>query len=102
MVSFETIGTSFYFVLTTKNKSYSYYTKNLLDFDKWKKALSKICLQKGFPNYYTPSKIIGKGAFAKVVIANKKSDKNDYAAKIFDKRLLINSKDHSIVNKIEI
>ncbi|CAD8188689.1 unnamed protein product [Paramecium pentaurelia] len=53
--------------------------------------LKKQSLQITFKHDYDIQKMIGKGNFAKVYLCNKKSDKQQFAVKVFEKSKMINT-----------
>ncbi|CAK68270.1 unnamed protein product (macronuclear) [Paramecium tetraurelia] len=73
------------FKLTKNRKSVELFTHNEQAQGMWYDSLKSLCVQKGFNNVYTINKLIGKGNFAKVYSASKKSDHSMYAVKAFDK-----------------
>ena len=50
------------------------------------------CILSYFSKNYQTSKIIGKGNFAKVIVAKRYSDMQEFAVKVFDKKGLLGSK----------
>ncbi|CAK68583.1 unnamed protein product (macronuclear) [Paramecium tetraurelia] len=73
------------FKLTKNRKSVELLTHNEEAQGMWYKQLKQYCIQRGFNNVYSINKLIGKGNFAKVYSASKKSDHSTYAVKAFDK-----------------
>lgn len=51
----------------------------------WHEHLKRFCRQIKFRNYFREISILGKGSFAKVFLVERKSDKQQFAVKIFEK-----------------
>ncbi|CAD8126270.1 unnamed protein product [Paramecium sonneborni] len=73
------------FKLTKNRKSVELLSHNEQALEMWYNQLRQFCVQRGFNNVYSINKLIGKGNFAKVYSALKKSDQLVYAVKAFDK-----------------
>lgn len=56
----------------------------------WFVNLKKYCFLIKFKLYYTQVKVLGKGNFAQVFLVKRKTDKRDFAAKIFEKKNIMN------------
>lgn len=66
-------------------------TNDLELFLTWKKKLSPLVIQTSFHDDFNVIKMIGKGSFAKVYLAQKKEDSQFYAIKAFNKDNLSSS-----------
>lgn len=55
----------------------------------WFEALKRYCILTKFRLYYETIKVIGKGNFAKVFLVERKSDKKQFAVKIFSKNVIM-------------
>ncbi|CAD8213286.1 unnamed protein product [Paramecium octaurelia] len=73
------------FKLTRNRKSVELFAHNEQAQVVWYDYMKSFCIQRGFNNVYSINKLIGKGNFAKVYSAQKKSDQSLYAVKAFDK-----------------
>jgi tRNA A-37 threonylcarbamoyl transferase component Bud32 len=56
---------------------------------RWYEQLKGCCVQSRFNSVYTCLKVLGKGNFAKVYLIERKADGKRFAAKVFDKRLIL-------------
>jgi len=56
---------------------------------KWYNALKKYCILTKFRLYFETIKVIGKGNFAKVFLVERKSDKKQFAVKVFSKSVVM-------------
>lgn len=56
--------------------------------DLWFESLKKMCVLTRFASDYTTIKVLGKGNFAKVFLIQR-NDKKYFAAKVFDKKLIL-------------
>lgn len=94
-----------YGVRFIKNLKYSdLWLKDKDLFDKWKSALSKVCIQSDFHNKFNAVKMIGKGSFARVYLVENKKTGVKSAVKAFSKDY-INSQNNgkeSLINEIEV
>jgi len=72
--------------------------------DKWIKALERFCVFTHYSDSFVNIKAIGKGSFARVYLAKRKSDNADYAVKTFAKDLLISvdKAKPSLINEINV
>lgn len=62
------------------------------DYDKimrWFEALKRFCVLSRFREYFSSIKVLGKGNFAKVFMVEEKSNKRQFAVKIFDKQQIL-------------
>jgi len=55
----------------------------------WFETLKRYCVLSRFREYFVSLKVLGKGNFAKVFLVERKTDKKQYAVKIFDKNLIL-------------
>ena len=55
----------------------------------WFEKLKMYCVLSKFRYFFSSKKVIGKGNFAKVFLVERKANKDEYAAKIFDKNLIM-------------
>jgi len=53
---------------------------------RWFEALKRFCVLSRFREYFSSIKVLGKGNFAKVFMVEEKSNKRQFAVKIFDKQ----------------
>lgn len=61
------------FRFTKNGKSIELYTNDTVLFKNWKNVLIYRCIQSSFHDEFIVAKMIGKGSFAKVYLATKKS-----------------------------
>jgi len=74
----------------SKNKSYEeLYTADYKQAEKWYVQLKRMCIRSKFRSYFRCDEVLGKGAFAKVYSVTRNSDGAKFAAKIFDKKLIV-------------
>lgn len=59
---------------------------------RWYDDLKRYCILSKFREIYTIKDMIGKGNFAKVYVSSRNADKKNFAAKIFDKKLILQDK----------
>ena len=62
------------FFFSSNKRFYILFANNKTIFSHWKEKLSTCCTLSYFSKNYQNSKIIGKGTFAKVIVAKKLSD----------------------------
>lgn len=55
----------------------------------WYEALKSYCVLTKFRNYFESVKVLGQGAFAKVFLVNRISDKKEFAVKVFSKSAIM-------------
>ena len=82
-----------------------YHCKSLPNYEKWQKYLKKSCILQNYGKYYVNKKVIGKGNFAKVILAERLTDNKKFAIKTFDKRKLMQQsieKKTAIANEIHL
>lgn len=73
-----------------KKKAYEeLFTKNEAMANEWHDALKRHCILTKFKLYYETIRVIGKGNFAKVFLVARKSDKKQFAVKVFDKSVIM-------------
>ena len=58
--------------------------------NEWYEVLKRYCILTKFRLYYETIKVIGKGNFAKVFLVERKSDKKQFAVKVFSKNVILN------------
>lgn len=76
-----------------KNKNYEeIFHTDMNTVNDWFEALKRYCVLSKFREVYLIKNVIGKGNFAKVYISSRVTDNKDYAAKIFDKKLILQDK----------
>ena len=95
-----------YLLIFTYAKNYLiYHCKSLPNYEKWQKYLKKSCILQNYGKYYVNKKVIGKGNFAKVILAERLTDSKKFAIKTFDKRKLMQQsveKKTAIANEIHL
>lgn len=73
-----------------KNNHFSeIYTNDQTVFERWRFLLSQKCILSTFHEDFEVKKMIGKGSFAKVYMATKKSTNKDFAVKAFSKEFVL-------------
>lgn len=55
----------------------------------WFETLKSYCVLTKFRNYFESVKVLGQGAFAKVFLVNRLSDKQEFAVKVFSKSAIM-------------
>jgi len=55
----------------------------------WFEVLKNYCVLTKFRNYFESVKVLGQGAFAKVFLVNRISDKKEFAVKVFNKAAIM-------------
>jgi hypothetical protein len=58
----------------------------------WFEILKRFCILSKFRELYVIKSMIGKGNFAKVYVSSHAISNNDYAVKVFDKKLILQDK----------
>lgn len=64
-------------------------TANEVTANEWFEALKRYCVLTKFRLYYETIKVIGKGNFAKVFLVERKTDRRQFAVKVFSKSLIM-------------
>lgn len=88
-----------------KNMKYSdFFVQDEKLYKEWRKYLSQVFIQSDFHVKFNAIKMIGKGSFARVYLAEDKETKQRYAVKAFSKEYLLSQSKgkESLVNEIEI
>ena len=62
-----------------------FFLEKMSEYNIWKRHLSGCCILSGYGKNYQNLRVIGKGNFAKVVLAKRLSDGAEFAVKVFDK-----------------
>lgn len=65
--------------------SHEFFCRNPLNRENWIKSLSRVCVSLNITENYTFGKMLGKGSFAKVHLAWRKSDNRVFAIKTVEK-----------------
>lgn len=58
--------------------------------NEWFEGLKRYCILTKFRLYFETIKVIGKGNFAKVFLVERKTDKKEFAVKVFSKSVIMN------------
>ena len=82
---------NFAFVFLNLNETLEILTSDIKLFKKWKQVLVHYLIQHTFHEDFNVIKMIGKGSFAKVYLAQKKENNKHYAVKAFNKEFLKNN-----------
>jgi len=69
--------------------SYDFYCQTPLDLDNWITKLKKTCVLSDISTYYTFGKMLGKGSFAKVHLAQQKPNNKMVAIKTIEKEKIL-------------
>ena len=84
-----------------KNNHFSeIYTNDIEIFEKWKSIFSLKCILSTFHDDFEVKKMIGKGSFAKVYMATKKTTGKDYAVKAFSKEFLLSQNKGPVIYSV--
>lgn len=73
--------------------------------EKWIESLSKFCVLNCYASCFVNIKVIGKGSFARVFLAQRRNNGMNLAVKTFDKSLLTSSTEKaraSLINEINV
>ncbi|EAS06002.1 Serine/Threonine kinase domain protein (macronuclear) [Tetrahymena thermophila SB210] len=94
----------FGFRMCRNGKTLEIYTKDQNLYKKWKNILIYKAIQSTFHEEFIVTKMIGKGSFAKVYLATKKENGQQYAIKAFNKEFMAGQHKgkESLVNEIGI
>jgi tRNA A-37 threonylcarbamoyl transferase component Bud32 len=65
------------------------FTQNEAMVNEWYEVLKRYCILTKFRLYYETIKVIGKGNFAKVFLVERKTDKKQFAVKVFSKNVIM-------------
>jgi hypothetical protein len=87
---------SFQFLKNMQKKEF--FTSDAKVYKEWRKKLQKLVIMHSFHEDFQVLKLIGKGSFAKVYLANKLETNEKFAVKAFNKEYLSN---HSIKGKVQ-
>ncbi|CAD8197215.1 unnamed protein product [Paramecium pentaurelia] len=88
MVQLNSDEQQYGFKLTYQTKVLDIFLSEKLLYDQWKQHLRKVCLLENFHDAFMVSKLIGKGSFAKVYLATRKENNQQYAIKAFSKSFM--------------
>ncbi|EGR30423.1 protein kinase domain protein [Ichthyophthirius multifiliis] len=90
------------FRLIRNGKYIEIYTDDQLIFKEWRNVITLNAIQQNFHEDFIVTKIIGKGSFAKVYLATKKQNNQQYAIKAFNKEFMLNQHKgkESLINEI--
>jgi len=83
-------GVKFHGIRIIKHRNYEdflHQDKNVVK--AWFECLKRYCLMSQFGLFYENVKVLGQGNFAKVFLVKKKSDNEQYAVKVFDKKAIL-------------
>lgn len=87
------VGKTLHGIRFIKNKNYEeIYHQDMGVVDDWFCLLKKYCVLSKFREVFKIQNLIGKGNFAKVYVSRRIEDQMDHAAKIFDKKLIVQDK----------
>lgn len=74
------------------DKELEFYTDDKKAFQDWKSALRRVCILTNFHEMYSVFKIIGKGGFSRVYLAENKVTKEQFAVKALSKERIVSQK----------
>lgn len=83
-------GTQYYGIRIIKHRNYEdLLSESEITAKKWYNLLRRFCILSQFGMTYENVKVLGQGNFAKVFLVKRKSDKELFAAKVFDKKAIL-------------
>lgn len=89
----EVFGKTLHGIRFIKAKNYEeIFHADLATVQEWFEELKRYCVMSKFREIYQIKNMIGKGNFAKVYVTTRIKDQKDFAAKIFDKKLIVQDK----------
>ena len=77
------------FKLVGYKGSYEFFCKNIASQDEWVEKLRKVCVSLNISYRYSFGKMLGKGNFAKVHLAQRKKDSLSFAIKTIEKSKIL-------------
>ncbi|CAD8184995.1 unnamed protein product [Paramecium pentaurelia] len=92
-------------VLQAGSKKYIFNAKSQEQRQKWIEQFKKTCILNNYRDIYLNLKVIGKGTYAKVLLAQRKQNQNKYAVKTFQKSALMdknNKQRQGLLNEIDL
>ena len=98
-------GYEYYTIKFVKPKSYELiYSRDKVVIEKWFNLLKKWCILIKFSKHFKSMKVLGKGSFGMVYLVQRKTTKERYAVKVFQKKLIEERPEEkpSILNEIKI
>ena len=89
----EVFGKNLHGIRFIKAKNYEeIFHNDLSAVVEWFEMLKRFCVMSKFREIYKIKNMLGKGNFAKVYVTTRLEDQKDFAAKIFDKKLIVQDK----------
>ena len=77
-----------------KKKAYEeLFTTNEVLVNEWFEIMKRYCVLTNFKLNYETIRVLGKGNFAKVFLVQRKTDKKQFAVKVFDKELILENEE---------
>ncbi|CAD8067099.1 unnamed protein product [Paramecium primaurelia] len=92
-------------VLLSGSKKYNFIAKSQEQKQKWIEHLKKTCILNNYRDIFLNLKVIGKGTYAKVILAQRKLNQSKYAVKTFQKSALLdknNKQRQGLLNEIDL
>ncbi|CAD8151535.1 unnamed protein product [Paramecium octaurelia] len=92
-------------VLLSGSKKYVFNARSQEQRQKWIDQFKKTCILNNYRDIYLNLKVIGKGTYAKVLLAQRKQNQNKYAVKTFQKSALMdknNKQRQGLLNEIDL
>ncbi|CAD8087488.1 unnamed protein product [Paramecium sonneborni] len=92
-------------ILISGSKKYIFNAKSQELKQKWVEKLKKTCILNNYREIFLNLKVIGKGTYAKVLLAQRKQNQSKYAVKTFQKSALIdknNKQRQGLLNEINL
>ncbi|CAD8080953.1 unnamed protein product [Paramecium sonneborni] len=92
-------------VLISGSKKYIFNAKSQEQKQKWIEKFKMTCILNNYRDIFLNLKVIGKGTYAKVLLAQRKQNQSKYAVKTFQKSALIdknNKQRQGLLNEIDL
>ncbi|CAD8173056.1 unnamed protein product [Paramecium octaurelia] len=92
-------------VLFSGSKKYIFRAKSQEQRQKWIEHFKKTCILNNYRDIFLNLKVIGKGTYAKVLLAQRKVNQSKYAVKTFQKSALLdknNKQRQGLLNEIDL
>jgi serine/threonine protein kinase len=93
-------GNQYYGIRIIKQKNYEdLLSESEATAKKWYNLLKRFCVLSQFGLTYENVKVLGQGNFAKVFLVKRKSDQQQFAAKVFDKKAIVGDELEKVIPK---